>query len=1109
MEEKQFTVMRAWEAGHDKIRYAYRDEETGRVKIGETKFYNWFYVRSFDLEANAVIFKKFLSDGSLVKIKKEGLYARCYYSTVHESEFLDSNNDKVWAFKNWKVNKMLESLSMLQIQTYEADVPMVKRWLLQENVKICDDYKVLYYDIETDDRWADSLKNLGGHRILSVAMKSSDSKNTDGKMFFLHLKEDSDEAEEEFLRKVARVFDAHDCIIAFNGSNFDDVYVKSRFARYGIEIDWRKKFLQDALWTFKNYGPRMQSYSLDKIAKSILDRGKVEHEGMRIYDMWKNDPALLKKYNIEDVQLMYEIECKTGYLNAHRGICAFGMCFVDDLFVLHKIDNFVLKQAQEDKMYHFKTVVRNYDAEEEKDDGATYAGAFVFDPIAGLHEHVKVLDFSSLYPNTINTFNISPDTYIEDKDLDKYDMKDVITTPTGHHYRKDFVGIIPKVIMSLKSKREYWKEKMSHETYGSVMHKVYDRMQYLYKYFGLSFYGCMGEKHSRFYDTRVAESVTLTGQHFTKTCAAFVKDKYGAKIVYGDSVTCERCTVIKMDGLVQVISFEDLYALGYDVEGIDGKEYRQFNQDIQALSYNFETRQSEFKPIERIMRHKTDKNIYKYVDIYGAETKCTEDHSLIDENGKCFKPMDRNKAARIKFPYKNKIDRNRVDLTHYVSNLIIYGETNLKLFITNLALKLNDLIKNRNYLFDDNINIDETTKKLCYKNGKLIIPEFMYSMDADIILYFLKIISNKQHETITSLNAKISSYAISLEDLSFELANCVMLLFNIAEIPETHIRLDNIDIRLDETHTKWLDGYNIYAICSDLNLCSVFPRMKNPEIYQEVKENCYVYDLTVQDNHNFVDAMGNLLLHNTDSFFFTHEELCKDHNRILDLSEEISTVCFNESVKKRNCNVCTLKMSYDKSFTKYLILNGKKRYAGVIDYLDGHEYTEFKMYVAGFEYKRTDSCLYVKNKQYELLKMILTETPDYEFIRKYVLDMKNEVCGGKLPLSDIMFAQKITKELDSYGKQMHARVAREMEQDGKSVYIGDKIEYYVSHLDENGDPVVKPAYKFNGQYARTYYWNKKIFPAIQRILEVVYDKIDWNNYLVSNKKVTTHSRSLW
>lgn len=1157
MEEKQFTVMRAWEAGHDKIRYAYRDEETCRVKIGETKFYNWFYVRSFDLEANAEIFKKFLSDGSLVKIKKEGLYARCYYSTVHDSEFLDSNNDKVWAFKNWKVNKMLESLSMLEIQTYEADVPMVKRWLLQENVKICDDYKVLYYDIETDDRWADGLKNLGGHRILSVAMKSSDSKNTDGKMFFLHLKEDSDEAEEEFLRKVARVFDAHDCIIAFNGSNFDDVYVKSRFARYGIEIDWRKKFLQDALWTFKKYGPQMQSYSLDKIAKSILDRGKVEHEGMRIYDMWKNDPALLKKYNIEDVQLMYEIECKTGYLNAHRGICAFGMCFVDDLFVLHKIDNFVLKQAQEDKLYHFKTVVRNYDAEEEKDDGATYAGAFVFDPIAGLHKHVKVLDFSSLYPNTINTFNISPDTFIEDKDLDKYDMKDVITTPTGHHYRKDFVGIIPKVIMSLKSKREYWKEKMSHETYGSVMHKVYDRMQYLYKYFGLSFYGCMGEKHSRFYDTRVAESVTLTGQHFTKTCAAFVKDKYGAKIVYGDSVTGERCTVIKMDGLVQVISFEDLYALGYDVEGIDGKEYRQFNQDIQALSYNFETRQSEFKPIERIMRHKTDKNIYLYRQRDGV-TCCTEDHSLIDKNGNRFKPNEGFKGFSIEnaetqclkkidlrdflsendkwyllendiimddlyFRYKNYMFKRHytmkelydiaILMAHYICNghASIKGETTSRyLFgISNKDLVLLEKLLNIiNHITEHSCNVkilkdadkkSHTHRLYCgnkflpviFKvlcgikyNGKKI-PNYIYNVDKSIQKTFV--------DAMIEGDGNIEHGRLNFESASINVISGMSYLYKSLGY---NVSVDaNVKSGTFTAKTKINENYGKHLV-------------KNILVNVENKSG-YVYDLTVQDNHNFVDAMGNLLLHNTDSFFFTHEELCKDHNRILDLSEELSTVCFNESVKKRNCNVCTLKMSYDKSFTKYLILNGKKRYAGVIDYLDGHEYTEFKMYVAGFEYKRTDSCLYVKNKQYELLKMILTETPDYEFIRKYVLDMKNEVCGGKLPLSDIIFAQKITKELDSYGKQMHARVAREMEQDGKSVYIGDKIEYYVSHLDENGDPVVKPSYKFNGQYARTYYWNNKIFPAIQRILEVVYDKIDWNNYLVSNKKVTTHSRSLW
>ena len=36
-------VMRAWDRGRNKIAYVYRDEETGKTKIGETKFQNWFW----------------------------------------------------------------------------------------------------------------------------------------------------------------------------------------------------------------------------------------------------------------------------------------------------------------------------------------------------------------------------------------------------------------------------------------------------------------------------------------------------------------------------------------------------------------------------------------------------------------------------------------------------------------------------------------------------------------------------------------------------------------------------------------------------------------------------------------------------------------------------------------------------------------------------------------------------------------------------------------------------------------------------------------------------------------------------------------------------------
>lgn len=776
---EQFKVMRAWDRGHNKIRYVYHDENM-KTHIGETTFLNWFYVKTSDYDKYGQVFKNFIDNGSLVKCENDGLYTKCFYNTVHESEFLTKDMEYDWGYKNYNKNQMLDKLDVIGIQTYEADVSMTKRWLLQNNVTVEDDYKVLYYDIETDDRHGGDSLTPGKYRILCVAMKSSDNHNADGKMMWLYCHEDTDEAECEFLQKVAKVFRAHDCIIAFNGSNFDDLYIKSRFARYGIEIDWRTKFLQDACWTFKKYGPNLPSHKLDYIGNYILKRGKVDHTGESIYGMWQNNLKLLKEYNIEDVQLMYDIECKTGYLNAHRGVCSVGMTFVDDLYILHKIDNFVLKQADEDKHYHFKTIIRNNGENEESE--STYEGAFVFDPIPGLHEHVKVLDFSSLYPNVINTFNISPDTFIEPSEIDSIPSDKIITTATQHKFRKDFIGILPKVVMALKAKRDYWKEKMSHETPGTVMHKVYDRMQYLYKYFGLSFYGCLGEKHSRFYDTRVAETVTLTGQMFTKTCASWVMKKHNAQIIYGD----------------------------------------------------------------------------------------------------------------------------------------------------------------------------------------------------------------------------------------------------------------------------------------------------------------------------------------TDSFFFHDDYYCDGHDRIEDLSKELSKVCHHLAVKKNNCDVCTLKMSYDKSFKKYLILNGKKRYAGVLDFLDGHIIDDFNMYVAGFEYKRTDSCKFVKEKQYEMLKWILTDTPDSKAIRDYILKLKENVCSGKLTIDDITFAQKLTKNVDEYADQIHVRVAREMQADGHEVYVGDKIPYFILAVGKDDKPIAKPIYKFEGKYSTKYYWNNKMFPPLKRILEVVYPTIDWESYLISGSKNISYGRSnLW
>ncbi len=766
-------VMRAWDKGRNRIAYVYRDPETNNVKIGETKFQNWFYVKVEDFETHKSQFHRFREDKTITDFEIDGKYVKIFVDTIHNDELMNKDMEWVWEYKNFNTNKMLERLKMMGVQTYEADVKAYKRWLLREHVSIESYYKVVYYDIETDDRHADGL-TPGKYRILSVAMKYSDSNNADGKMVWICTKEDTDEAEKEMLEKLAKVINAHDVLISFNGMNFDDPYIKSRFARYGIQIDWRKKFLQDHYWTFKKYGPTLASYSLDNISKTLLKRGKVEHKGLRIWDMWQNDRALLKEYNIEDVQLMFDIECKSGFLAAHRDICATGDCSVDDLYVTRKIDNFVLKQAEEDNEFHFKTMER----QEEEIEGS-FEGAFVFTPKPGRYESIKVVDFASLYPNVINTFNISPDTIIESGE--KVDEKYVIKTPLKHRYRKDFIGIMPKVIMQLAQKRKHYKDLMAKEVPGSTMHKVYDRMQYVYKSFGLSFYGAIGEKHSRFYDPRVAETVTLVGQYFTKECAKY-------------------------------------------------------------------------------------------------------------------------------------LERNNIT--------VIYGDTD-SLFVSGL----------------------------------------------------------RGHVAVKKVSSKLS-------------------------------------------------------------------------------------------------------------------ELCSVH-----------------ALNKFDCDICTIQMEYDKSFKTFIALDAKKRYAGIIDYLDGHEIKEFNMYIAGLEYKRTDGCLILKNKQYEMLKMLLDceECPSTDDIRRFILDLKEVTFGGKLEVADISLAQKLTKELDDYdGRQMHVTVAREMIADGKEVWVGDKIPYFIIGLDNEKKPIPVPVYKFEGKYCESYYWNNKIFPGLQRILEVVYPKIDWDGYKAKGSgEVKTGRTNLW
>lgn len=760
----KYKIMRAWDRGLNKIAYLYRNPETGKKVIGETKFEWWFYVLTEDYERLSSHFKRFMNNNVINRIESEGKYTRIYADFPHKTESLDKYMERDWGYKTFAFNDMLEKLKLLECQTFEADILPHKRFALQDYVEFEQEYKVLFLDIETDDRIRNGQPIPGEFRILSVALKDGN----DGKEAYLVIKEDTDEEEQAMLTKLAKLFNTYDVLIGWNSLAFDFPYIKSRMMRYNIQLDWRKLFPQDQMKIFQK-SVSLRSYSLENVSQEYLGEGKIEHEGLTVYEMWKNHPELLELYNRVDVRRCFQLEQKTKYLAVARNVNAIGRCPCDDLFITRKIDNLVVKQAQDDKHYHFKSIIREYDedgcliVDEEDDD--KFEGAYVFPPAPGRYKNTKVFDYSSLYPNVIKTLNISPDTLVEDDDVSDYMC---IKTPSGHRYRKDIIGILPKVITMMKEKRDYYKNLMSQETPGSLMHKTYDNLQYVYKSFGLSFYGALGETHTRFYDVRVAESVTLSGQYFNKAGAAYLT-KNGYKILYGD----------------------------------------------------------------------TDS------------------------------------------------------------------------------------------LFIDGIKTDEEV------------------------------------------------------------------------------------------------------------------------------------------------------------------------NRLL---SEIKALCAKLAKEEFNSDICTLEMSYDKGFKTFLIVNAKKRYAGYLDYLDGHVVNPCKLKITGFEYVRTDQCGFVKKYQKEILEWILAdEQPTAMQIRAWVLDKQSKVFSGKMPTDELMFAQKVTKPIEQYDKPlMHVKVAMQLLKDGKDFWIGDKVQYFIESLDTRQKPLPKPLYAFKGKYNEAYYWNNKIFPAFERILSVVYPKINWGEYYIKS-----------
>lgn len=291
----------------------------------------------------------------------------------------------------------------------------------------------------------------------------------------------------------------------------------------------------DYLPFFKKYaGIGVENNKLDTVAKEVLKESKLDHEEYDTFaDFYTKNWDLFVEYNIVDTVLIDKLEKKLRLIQLAVTLALDSKVNPEDTLSQGRMWDAII--------YNFllaKNIIIPVRSEPQIKD-EKFKGAFVKPPQIGKFKWVTTFDVSSLYPSLIRTYNISPETLVEERNSTvsiesivdetfklepKYSNYSVC--PNGSMYRKDFQGFLPKIMEDMFNERSVYKKKMleyqkqyelTPTTELEELIATYRILQESKKQCLNSAFGSLGNNYFRFYDIRNAEAITSSGQAAIKT----------------------------------------------------------------------------------------------------------------------------------------------------------------------------------------------------------------------------------------------------------------------------------------------------------------------------------------------------------------------------------------------------------------------------------------------------------------------------------------------------------------------------------------------------------------------------------------------------------------
>jgi DNA polymerase elongation subunit (family B) len=778
-----------------------------------------------------------------------------------------------------------------------------------------------------------------------------------------------------------------------------------------------------------------------------------------IFRMTNEGPAeraIIAKYCIQDCNLVHhlmnKIDVMTGYIEMAK-ICSVPISFLVLRGQSIKLTSFIAKKCRE-KRTLMPVIEKSYGNE-------SYEGAICLPPKCNLYldNPVACLDYSSLYPSSMISENLSQDSKVWTKEFDlagqlvrETGVKDIsgnyiydnlpgyeyvdVTYDTykwvkNHRGRaiktlngtkicrfaqpKDGVkAIMPTVLEELLAARKATR-KLAEATEDPFMANILDKRQLGYKVTANSLYGQCGAKTSTFYDVDIAASTTATGRKLLTYGKRIVEEVYGdasveskkfgfvntkAEYIYGDSVANYTPIYIRANGekmnIIQIDELAELYGdkNGWVYSKEEGKEGKEYCEMIPSM--NVETWSDKgWTKLHRIIRHRLapHKKMIRVLTHTGL-VDVTDDHSLVDINGKEISPKDVVCGTA---------------LLHFEREICRHPE--------NIRINL---------------------------GPKVTVPISQYKA------------------------------ALQWDKLSQFHGHTLSLDYNI------------------------VDGTSRYVIKISKDLNEVVNDQSNKNVVKKIyeiqyPENEYVYDLTTE-NHHFAAGIGNMIVHNTDSVFFTFNLATPDGVPIRGKDALEITIEFAKQVGHLATKFLKPPHAwvYEKTLMPFCLLS-KKRYIGML-YEDKPEKPKRKS--MGIVLKRRDNAPIVKDIYGGVIDILMKEQ-NVETAIKFLKSCLQNLVDEKVPMDKLIISKSLRSGYKNPAQIAHKVLADRMgkRDPGNKPSVGDRIPFvYIQNTDKKalqGDKIEHPDYiianKIKPNYA--FYITNQIMKPIQQVFALVLEDI--------------------